>query len=200
VAGAEDVVVVDGGSGDATLSLAQAGGARVVESPRGRGRQLHAGALAAAQDWLLFLHGDTALAADWRVVADAHAGRARARETAAVFRFRLDDVAWQARVLEMFVAFRVFALALPYGDQGLLIHRDFYAGLGGFQPLPLMEDVDLVRRIGRRRLRTLPCDAVTSSRRWREEGWMARSARNVACLAMFSFGAPIERVARFYER
>jgi hypothetical protein len=88
--------------------------------------------------------------------------------------------------------------ALPYGDQGLLIGRELYAAIGGFRPLPLMEDVDIVRRIGRRRLRRLPSVAVTSAKRWREEGWFARSARNVACLAMFQMGVSVDRVARFY--
>ncbi len=104
------------------------------------------------------------------------------------------------RALETLVALRVFLFALPYGDQGLLIRRRHYAVLGGFRPLPLMEDVDFIRRIGRRRLRPLPCAATTSARRWREEGWITRSARNLACLTMFSAGAPIERIARFYER
>lgn len=197
---AEEIIVADGGSRDATLRLAGASRARIVETARGRGRQMHAGVEAATQDWLLFLHGDTTLAADWRTHVDAHGREPNAIEHAATFRFKLDDASWQARALEALVALRVFLFALPYGDQGLLIHRDLYAALGGFRPLPLMEDVDFIRRVGRRRLRTLPCAATTSSRRWREDGWVTRSARNLACLTMFSAGAPIERIARFYER
>lgn len=166
----------------------------------GKVRQLHAGAQAATQEWLLFLHADTLLARDWRTHVDAHIGSAGATRIAGLFRFKLDDAAWQARALEALVAVRVFLFALACGDQGLLIHRDLYTALGGFRPLPLMEDVDLVRRIGRRRLRTLPCAAITSAQRWRKDGWLKRSARNLACLAMFSVGAPVERVARFYER
>jgi hypothetical protein len=112
----------------------------------------------------------------------------------------VDDPSWRARLLERLVALRVFVFALPYGDQGLLIHRDFYTALGGFRPLPLMEDVDIIRRIGRRRLVTLKCAATTSSRRWREDGWVARSARNLACLALYTAGAPMERIVRLYER
>jgi rSAM/selenodomain-associated transferase 2 len=200
VAGAEEIIVADGGSIDATRPLAEACGARVIEAPQGRGRQMHAGAEAARQDWLIFLHADTRLAPDWRAQVDAHARRAKASDMAGAFRFKLDDAAWQARALEALVALRVFLFALPYGDQGLLIHRRLYAALGGFRALPLMEDVDFIRRIGKNRLRQLPCAAITSARRWREEGWLARSARNLACLTMFSAGAPIERIARFYER
>ena len=83
-----------------------------------------------------------------------------------------------ARRLERLVAWRCRVLALPYGDQGLLISRALYEAVGGFRPLPLMEDVDLVRRLGRSRLPPLPVPAVTSAERWRREGWRRRSARN----------------------
>lgn len=200
VAEAEEVIVIDGGSEDATVRVAGLAGVRVATSARGRGQQLRAGADVATQDWMLFLHADTILAPGWRSIVDAHVRRTNAAATAGVFRFKLDDEAWQARVLEWLVALRVFLFALPYGDQGLLIHRSLYAALGGFRPLPLMEDVDFVRRIGRRRLRTLACAATTSVRRWREDGWLMRSARNVVCLTLFSAGAPIERIARLYGR
>lgn len=200
VTGAEEIIVVDGGSQDATLRLARCAGAEVMETARGRGQQMRAGAETATQDWLLFLHADTILAPDWRIHVDAHMRGEDGAETVGVFRFKLDDAGWQARVLEWLVAMRVIVFALPYGDQGLLIHRNLYTALGGFRPLPLMEDVDFVRRIGRCRLRTLASPATTSARRWRQDGWLARSARNLACLTMFSIGAPIDRIARFYGR
>lgn len=196
----DEIIVVDGGSQDASVQVARSAGVRVLETARGRGLQLHTAAQAARETWLLFVHADTTLAPDWRTHVDAAVQGANAAGVAHVFRFKLAAPDWQARVLEAGVALRVFLFALPYGDQGLLIHRDLYAALGGFRPLPLMEDVDLVRRIGRRRLRTLPCAAITSAQRWREGGWIKRSARNLACLTMFSAGAPIERIARFYER
>jgi hypothetical protein len=89
-------------------------------------------------------------------------------------------------------------LALPYGDQGLLISRALYDAVGGYRPLPLMEDVDLVRRLGRRRLAVLPATATTSAERWRRDGWARRSARNLACLALHRMGMSEERVARIY--
>lgn len=200
VAGAEEVIVIDGGSEDETVRLARSAGARVEATTRGRGQQMRAGADMATQDWLLFLHADTILAPGWRTHVDALTRGANAVAAVGVFRFKLDDGAWQARVLEWLVALRVSLFALPYGDQGLLIHRSLYAALGGFRALPLMEDVDFVRRIGRRRLRTLACAATTSARRWREDGWFMRSARNIVCLTLFSFGAPIDRIARLYGR
>jgi rSAM/selenodomain-associated transferase 2 len=191
-----DLIVVDGGSRDSTRAIARAAGARVIDSPRGRGVQLAAGADAATQPWLLFLHSDTRLAHGWRAAVKAHA--AQRPSAAGAFRFRLDDRAWQARVVEKGVALRVKLLALPYGDQGLLISRAMYREVGGYRPLPLMEDVDLVRRIGRRRMAALPADAVTSAERWRRDGWARRSARNLACLALHRMGMSEEKVKRLY--
>jgi rSAM/selenodomain-associated transferase 2 len=189
---ADEIVVADGGSADATRAIAQACGARVLEAPKGRGLQLRAGAAAAKGDWLLFLHADTVLASGWRAAADAHA--ARGSIEAGCFRFRLDDGGWQARLIERGVAARRF----PYGDQGLLISRAFYDALGGYRPLPLMEDVDLVRRIGRRRLRQLDVAATTSAVRWRRGGWLRRSARNVGLVFLYRLGASPERLAKLY--
>jgi hypothetical protein len=110
----------------------------------------------------------------------------------------LDDPAWQARLLERAVALRVRWLRLPYGDQGLLISRALYEAVGGYHPLPLMEDVDLVRRIGRGRLRVLDVAAVTSAERWRRDGWLGRSLRNLSCLALYTLGVSPERIARLY--
>jgi rSAM/selenodomain-associated transferase 2 len=192
-----EVVLVDGGSTDGTADLAAQGGACVVRAPRGRGGQLAAGAAAARGPWLLLLHADTVLDPGW---ADAVRDAMRDPGRAAYFRFALDDAAPAARRLERAVAWRCRVLALPYGDQGLLIHRSLYDRVGGYRPLPLMEDVDMVRRLGRRRLTVLGAAAVTSSRRWRQDGWLRRSARNLLCLALFYAGVPAERIARLYGR
>lgn len=194
---ADEIIVVDGGSTDGSVATAAAAGVRVVVSPKGRGLQLAAGADAAKGDWLLFLHADTRLAPGWREAVAAHLAQSPTR--AGYFRFRLDDAAWQARLIERGVALRVRLLGLPYGDQGLLISRAFYDQIGGYAPLPLMEDVDLVRRIGRRRLAVLPVAAVTSARRWQANGWFRRSARNLLCLALYRLGVSPETVARIYR-
>ena len=195
LAGADEIIVADGGSEDGSDRIAEAAGARVIQAPRGRGSQLAVGAEAAAGDWLLFLHADTRLSAGWREAAAAHI-RSRPAE-GACFRFGLDDEAWQARLLEQGVAIRARLLGLPYGDQGLLVSRARYESAGGFRPLPLMEDVDLVRLLGR--VRILDADAVTSAARWRREGWVRRSARNLMCLGLYRAGVGVERIARLYS-
>ena len=194
LAGADEVIVVDGGSADASRDIAAAAGTTLVVSARGRGRQLAAGAEAASGDWLLFLHADTILSPDWRSAVLNHVRAASDRPGCC--RFRLDDGAWQARVIERGVALRVRLLGLPYGDQGLLVSRAAYRAAGGYRPLPLMEDVDLVRRLPRPCL--LAADAVTSADRWRRHGWFRRSARNLVLLTLWRFGLSPERAARLY--
>ena len=121
---------------------------------------------------------------------------ARRPDRAACFRFRLDAGEWRARLIEAGVALRVRLLGLPYGDQGLLVSRRLYDKIGGYRALPLMEDVDLVRRIGR--LERLGVDATTSAERWRRGGWVRRSGRNLLCLTLYRLGMSAERVARLY--
>lgn len=194
-AGPQERIVADGGSTDGTQALAATLGARVLAAPRGRGTQLAAAAAAATGDWLLFLHADTRLAPGWsRAARAAMADPARAH----YFAFALDDPAPQARRLERLVAWRCRALALPYGDQGLLIARSLYSEVGGYRPLPLMEDVDLVRRLGRHRLAAMPAAAVTSAERWRRDGWTRRSARNLLCLSLWFLGVPPGMIRRVY--
>ena len=193
-----EIVVADGGSTDDTTALAERRGARVISAPRGRGAQLAAGARAAESDWLFFLHADTRLGVGWREVVGAFTAAAENRERAGVFRFALDDAAPAARRLERIVAWRSRLFGLPYGDQGVLIHRSFYEAIGGFRPLPLMEDVDLVRRIGRQRLTFLPAQAVTSAERYRRSGYVLRSLRNLTCLALYILGVPPRLIAFLY--
>lgn len=193
-----EIVVVDGSSSDATVAVAERHGARVLTALRGRGAQLVAGAAAARGEWLLFLHADTVLSPDWMQAAQEFMRSPASADRAGAFAFALDDPAPEARRVERLVAWRCRRLGLPYGDQGLLIARDFYRRLGGYRPLPLMEDVDLVRRIGRGRIAMLPATALTSAERWRRDGWTMRSARNLLCLGLYFAGLPPRLIAKLY--
>lgn len=194
VAEADELVVVDGRSTDGTEALALRLGARVVKATRGRGAQIAAGVAAARGEWLLLLHADTRLGVGWR-----EASRLTPKgDRAFYFRFALDYDDPRARRLERVVAWRSHVLGLPYGDQGLLIHRDLLRSVGGVRALPLMEDVDLVRRLGRRRLVGLDVPAVTSAAKWQRDGWYRRSARNLLCLTLYFAGVPLRLIARLY--
>lgn len=194
----KEVVVADGGSTDDTLAAAEEAGARIVRAERGRGRQLAAGCATARAPWLLALHADTRLAREWAPVAARHMPERPDR--AGWFRFKLDDPAPVARAWEAGVALRSRVLARPYGDQGLLISRRLYDAVGGYPPWSLMEDVEIVRRLGRGRLSPLAADAVTSADRYRRDGYLWRSLRNWALVARWRLGADPERLARDYGR
>jgi rSAM/selenodomain-associated transferase 2 len=190
--------ICDGGSDDETVAIARQAGASVVTAPAGRGDQLATGAAAGSAPWLLFLHADTRL--------DVCAGETIARfvsptdhaDKAGYFRLRFDTTESAARRVERLAIWRCRVLALPYGDQGLLISRAHYERLGGFSALPLMEDVDFVRRIRRNNLIPLDADAVTSAARYRRDGWLLRPLRNLTCLSLYFAGVPPRTLRRLY--
>jgi rSAM/selenodomain-associated transferase 2 len=196
-----EVIVVDGGSSDATLTIAENAGVEIMQTARGRGLQLRAGARRARFPWLLFLHADTELELGWDTVAANFIEKVdtgRLPQSAAAFRYRLLDDGWRPRLLEQAVALRCAIFRLPYGDQGLLISRSLYDEIGGFGEMPLMEDVDLIQRIGRRRLRMLNADALTSASRYHRDGYLRRILRNQACLALYAVGVSPQHIEQIY--
>lgn len=195
-----EVIVADGGSSDETAAIAEAAGAVFVSAKKGRGQQLAAGAEVARGDWLLFLHADTVLQPAWERAVREFIADADNLRRAGYFRFALDDKRLGARRIEWFANLRSRLFGLPYGDQGLLISRGLYRQLGGFRPLALMEDVDLVRRIGRAGLKMLGATAVTSAERYRHGGFWLRPVRNQICLLLWFLGVPVERIMRLYYR
>ena len=196
-----EVIVADCGSTDLGPRIADEMGCEIVQAARGRGQQLAAGASAASRgSWLLFLHADTVLEEGWHAEVRSFVEKADAsgEHRAAAFAFRLDDFGARARWLERLVGVRCALFALPYGDQGLLISRQLYRELGGYRQMELMEDVDLVRRIGRRRLMMLRSGAVTSAIRYRNGGYLRRSLRNLGCLTLYFAGIPPRVISRIY--
>jgi rSAM/selenodomain-associated transferase 2 len=196
-----EVIVVDAGSSDRTVAIADSAGADLLQCNGGRGPQLAAGAERARSPWLLFLHADTVLEPGWEREASQfmESVDTQARSPAAgAFRFAVDDNGVKPRLLERMVALRGRVLKLPYGDQGLLIPKRLYEEIGGFRPLRIMEDVDIVRRLGRRRIVMLRTRAVTSAERFRRDGYFRRSARNLFCLTLYTLGVPPDVIERIY--
>jgi rSAM/selenodomain-associated transferase 2 len=194
-----EVIIADGGSRDGTVAVAERAGARVVGAPRGRGSQLARGAESAAGDWLLFVHADCRLEPGWDCAVRAFVAAPGAVERAGYFALALDDDAPAARRIERLVRWRCRVLALPYGDQGLLISRSLYERIGGYAPILLMEDVDIARRLGRARLRPIDATITASAKRYRRDGYWRRSSRNLLCLSLYFLGVAPRRLAKIYR-
>jgi rSAM/selenodomain-associated transferase 2 len=192
-----EVIVVDGGSTDATRDIAAREGARVLLSPKGRGRQLDTGARAASGEWLLFLHADTTLESGWLEAL----GALPPQVVGGAFRLAVDSPRLGFRVVEGGVRLRLRLFALPYGDQALFARRQVYSRIGGIPHLPLMEDVAFVTRLKRAgRLAFLPVRAFTSPRRWDRYGIVGTTLRNWSLLAGYAAGQSPERLALRYGR
>lgn len=193
----KQAIIADGGSDDETIAIAEAAGCDVVACARGRGAQLRAGAAIAKADWLLFLHADTCLDDAWTEEAARFMGGEGQR--AAAFSLAFDDDSAGAAWVAFWAGVRSRALKLPYGDQGLLISRALYDSVGGYRDLALMEDVDIVRRIGARRLSILRSRAITSGDKYRRDGYLRRSSRNLVLLARYFLGADAAELAKGYD-
>lgn len=189
-----DVVVVDGGSDDATIELAREAGAEVIKTAPSRGGQLGQGGAAAQGDWILFLHADTVLEPGW---SDAVIAHIRTRK-AGYFRLRFDSQSRAARIVAGWANIRSRLLGLPFGDQGLLVPNTLYKRIGGYPDIPLMEDVVIARRL-RQNLRVLDGVACTLADRYLNEGWLRRGGRNIWTFLRFQAGVSPERLALGYR-
>lgn len=195
----KEVIVVDGGSEDETLAIAEAAGCMIVKAERGRAKQLRAGADASKSRWLLFLDADTVLATGWVEETARFLNAPQARKKAAVYKLALDDASVEAKRVVFWARLRARVMKLPYADQGLLISRLFYDGIGGYPDIPLMEDVEIMRRIGPKQLVLLETQAVTSAEKYRREGRDTRALRNLGLMARYLMGADPVELAKAYN-
>ena len=188
-----ELLISDGGSGDATVQIATEVGAVVIEGQASRGGQLRRGAAVAAGEWILFVHGDCVLPKGWSTCVAAHLQTGHP----AYFKLRFDAPGFAPWGVALWANLRSRFFRLPYGDQGLLILRDDYDATGGYRDIPLMEDVAMSRALGRR-LQALPMAITTSAARFKRDGWLRRGARNLALLVRYFLGVDPERLARRY--
>lgn len=194
---AEERIVVDGGSSDQTVELARALGCRVLSSEPGRGAQLRLGAEAATGDILLFLHADC-----WLGAQALQQLREQARGSARLFGAfgqSINDRRHRFRWLEFGNARRALWFRLPYGDQAVFVDRRTYDDVGGFEEVPLMEDVLLARKLRRRAsFVLLPGPVHVSARHWSRRGVLRQTLSNWFILSAFRAGVSIDRLARWY--
>lgn len=193
-----EVILVDGGSEDQTRRLAEGAGATVLIAPeKGRAAQLRYGADKARGDWLLFLHADTALSRDWAERAKTHIAERKDKAAAFTLAYRSDHP--MARTVARRANWRARRFGLPYGDQGLLISRKLYDEVGGYPDTPFMEDVQIVRAIGKTRLVILSAEARTDASKYERDGWRKRSWRNALLVTRYFLGARPEKLAKSYS-
>ena len=173
-----EIIIVDSGSEDKTIDIANIYGAKVfISKERNRGLQLDIGAKNSKGEWLIFLHADTRLTHDWfKKINSFLKGN---KNSIYYFEFKINHKKIIYRVLEILVNFRSKFFKQPYGDQGLIIHRTTYFKNNGFRKIPLMEDVDFLRRLNKKKdLKQLNLPIFTSSRKWERTNIFLQALKN----------------------
>ena len=195
-----DLTIVDGGSKDSTISIAEIQGANIIKSPKkNRGYQLKIGASNAKEDWLLFLHADSRLGASWiNRLLDIIENK-RTKSFAWYFDFKIKKNNLEFRILEIGVALRSHFLQRPYGDQGLLIHKDLYYLSGGFSSLKIMEDLDFIMRITRNnKAKRIGESIYTDDIKWSNSNIIRQAIKNARLRKKWRKGHNIENLSKEY--
>ncbi len=194
-----EIIVVDAGSSDETAAIAIRSGVRLLETPDGRAAQLNRGAAASRGQYLLFLHADTTLPSGYP--EEIIQALQKPDVIAGAFRFKTTQTGTAMRIIEWGTNLRSNLFQTPYGDQGLFLRRETFDELGGFPPLPIMEDFAFVRQLRRRgTIVTLSAPAVTSARRWQNLGVVRTTAINQLMIVGFLLGISPEKLSRFYRK
>jgi rSAM/selenodomain-associated transferase 2 len=194
-----EIIVVDGDPEKQTLNVIRDQRVIKANSAKGRGKQMNKGALLASGDVLLFLHADTQLPPDgltriWSVMRDGIC-------VGGGFDLGLQSDKFCFRLIEKAASIRSRITRIPYGDQALFLRKDFFLNFGGFSDMPLMEDVDLMRRVRRSKgkIQIIGEKVKTSARRWEKEGVLYCTLRNWTLIVLYLFGVSPQKLARFYR-
>lgn len=196
-----EIIVVDGDIQGSTLQVIDQSDIIKTIAPKGRASQMNKGASLAKGEILLFLHADTFLPESaLRTLQSAH--KKKARWAGGAFELGIDASAKYYRIIEQAVKLRTRLTKIPYGDQAIFIKKEIFFNLGGFPPIPLMEDVSLMRIARKAGLEIiiLPMQVKTSSRRWEEEGVLYCTLRNWVLLILYHAGIPPKKLVQLYYR
>lgn len=194
-----EVIVVDGGSTDDTLRMAEALGARTLRVTGGRAAQMNAGAQVAIGDILLFLHGDTQLPKGFGDLM--HEALQDESAIAGAFYLQIDAPLRQLRWVEYGVNWRSRVLQMPYGDQGIFLRSATFQQVGGFPEQPIMEDFELMRRLQRLgKIAIIPIPVVTSARRWLQRGILRTTLINQLVILGYFLGVDTQYLKKLYRQ
>ena len=195
-----DLSIADGGSKDLTISIAQIQGVNIINSPKkSRGYQLKIGASKAYGDWFLFIHADSRLDPIWGKRLYEIIQKKRSKNFVWYFDFKIKKNNIQFRFLELAVAFRSHFLQRPYGDQGLLIHKDLYNFSGGFSSLKIMEDLELITRITKKtRTKCIWENIYTDDKKWANSNVIMRAIKNARLREKWRKGYNIDNLSKEY--
>ena len=196
-----ELIIVDGGSIDLTISIAQIHGIDVVKIPKkNRGYQLKTGASIARGDWLLFLHADSRFNPSWVKNLYKTIKNKKSKNFAWYFDFKIKKDNLEFRILELAVAIRSHFFQSPYGDQGLLIHKDLYHNSGGFSSLKIMEDIDFISRITKRtKVKRIKESIYTDDIKWHNSNIIKRGIQNANLRRKWRKGYNIDRLSKEYN-
>ncbi len=195
-----EIIIVDGDPRGGTINAIQDKNMICIISPKGRGRQMNAGAAVAHGEILIFLHADT------KLPGGALEKISRALEdqnyVGGAFDFRIDSDRLFLKYIAARASLRSRWNRIPYGDQAIFIRKKYFDQIGGFKEIPLMEDVDLMRRIKKdgKQIVILPDKVITSARRWESEGALYTTLRNQILVRLFYLGVSPHRLAKYYWR
>ncbi len=193
-----EIVVVDGDADADTLKVIKDVGVRRLAASAGRAGQMNAGAAGAQGDILLFLHADTRLPAGaFGKISGCMEG---GRFVGGAFDLGIASEGLAFRIIEKAATLRSRLTRIPYGDQAIFISRDLFQRIGGYREMPLMEDVDLMRRIkkGGHAIFIIPERLSTSGRRWNKEGMVRCCVRNWTIMLLYLMGVSPQKLAKFY--
>jgi rSAM/selenodomain-associated transferase 2/rSAM/selenodomain-associated transferase 1 len=194
-----ELIVVDGGSEDDTIALAKDLGATVITSEPGRATQMNQGAAIAQSDILLFLHADTRLPNHFLELVQQTL--AQPQVVAGAFELAIEGKLPGLRWVEWGVNWRSRYLQMPYGDQAIFLTAETFRQLGGFAPLPIMEDFELIKRLQKLgKIAIAPASVITSGRRWQKLGVLKTTLINQIVIAAYYLGISPERISRLYRR